>query len=226
MDGDITSYVKNILNATNEYMDILNEYNPFRHQADFTSSIIPEMFFLLMNRIISKIGKDYVVSAQSDVPIECMFGLKGGSKLLYKSKRLDMLVFKRTELIFDSTSYPFIIPIVAMEIKTNLDKNMMAGIEHSVESLKKTFPNCLYYVVTEFSDMALDKLNYASSDIDEIYIIRKQKRASVRNNKEVKHKLDYKLVLEIINSCIRQIESVENEKNPIADRMQTGKLIN
>ncbi|MGO5018232.1 Bpu10I family restriction endonuclease [Segatella copri] len=223
---DIESYITNLVNMTNNYMDFFLQKNPFSHQADFTSSIIPEMFFLLMYRVVKEANLDLHVSAQAGVPIECMFDLHENGRLMYKTKRLDMLVCKKTNIILDEKSYDFVIPLIAMEMKTNLDKNMMSGIENSVTALKKTFPNCLYFVVTEFSDMALDKLNYASSDVDEIYIIRKQKRASVRSKKARRNEIDARLILELATLCHKQIISINDTMDSIDKRMKTGKLIN
>lgn len=223
---ELKEYVTSVVEATNDYMDLFLTKNPFSHQADFTSSIIPEMFFLMMYRVIKDLRLNYIVSAQSEVPIELMFDLQGGSRLMYKTKRLDMLVCKKSQITLDNNLYDFIIPLITMEMKTNLDKNMMSGIENSVSALKRTFPHCLYYVVTELSDMALDKLNYASSDIDEIYIIRKQKRASVRSKKEAKKNIDSALIYEIVSECKHQMSIVDDVVEPIEIRMQTGKLIN
>lgn len=221
---DLNDYVSQIVDATNAYMDVLLTVN-YNHQADFKSSVIPEMFFLILYKIVKTYQEDYFVSAQSDVPIECMFDLQGGSRMMFKTKRLDMLVYKDSQLSLDGATIPFIIPLIAMEMKTNLDKNMMSGIEHSVTALKKTFPNSLYYVVTEFSDMAIDKLNYASSGIDEIYILRQQKRAAVRRDLNLRNSINPELVLEIANHCIQLMEEVHTIIPSTEVRMTTGKLI-
>lgn len=221
----LEEYVFKTVQSTNEYMDLFLTENPFSHQADFTSSIVPEMFFLIMYRLVKSQGLDLMVSAQSEVPIECMFEFRNECKLMYKTKRLDLVVCKRTTITIDESSYEFIIPLISMEMKTNLDKNMMSGIENSVTALKKTFPHCLYFVVTELSDMATDKLNYASSDIDEIYIVRKQKRASVRKNKREKKDIDASLIYEIVSRCLHQLALLNDKIAPIEERMQTGKLI-
>jgi hypothetical protein len=136
-----------------------------------------------------------------------------------------MLVYKLSQLTLDGNSVPFIIPLIAMEMKTNLDKNMMSGIEHSVAALKNTFPNSLYYVITEYSDLAIDKLNYASSGINEIYILRKQKRAEIRRDIENRHLIDVNLVIEIANNCIQQIQKTHRIAPSTDIRMTTGKLI-
>lgn len=217
-------YTVGLVESTNNYLEFLKNFNSC-HQSDFKSSVIPEMFFLLLYKIVKEHNESYFVSAQSDVPIECNFDLQGGSRMMFKTKRLDMLVYKLSQLSLDGFSQDFIIPLIAMEMKTNLDKNMMSGIEHSVEALKKTFPNSLYYVVTEFSDMAIDKLNYASSGIDEIYILRRQKRAEVRRDIDNRNVVDCALVQEIASECIQQMELVHQETPSTEIRMTTGKLI-
>ena len=221
---DLEQYVGQLTESVNDYMDILKDIDII-HQSDFKSSVIPEMFYFLLYKIVKHLGEPYYVSAQSDVPIECMFDLQGGSRMMFKTKRLDMLVYKESVLSLDSNPTQFNIPLIAMEMKTNLDKNMMSGIEHSVTALKKTFPNSLYYVVTEYSDMAVDKLNYASSGIDEIYILRKQKRADVRRNINLRNNINASLVLEIAQQCIKQIQQVHIILPSTDERMTTGKLI-
>jgi len=224
INAPLADYTSQIVAAANDYLELLKSNNSI-HQSDFKSSVIPELFFLLLYKIVKELNEPYFVSAQSDVPIECMFDLQCGSRMMFKTKRLDMLVYKLSDISLDSNSQPFIIPLIAMEMKTNLDKNMMSGIEHSVASLKNTFPNSLYYVVTELSDMAVDKLNYASSGIDEIYILRKQKRAQVRRNANVRNLIDLDLVYEIAQECVSQIQKVHLIIPSTDIRMTTGKLI-
>ena len=89
------------------------------------------------------------------------------------TKRLCVAVVKNNVIKFNDKEYNLSIPLLAIECKTNLDKNMLSGIEFSVSEMKKTFPQCNYFVVTELSDFAVDKLNYASSGINEMYILRK-----------------------------------------------------
>ena len=221
---DLDFYVNQLVESINEYLDVLKDIN-INHQADFKSSVIPEMFFLILYKVVKTYRENYYVSAQSDVPIECMFDLQGGSRMMFKTKRLDMLVYKASQLTLDSNTIQFTIPLIAMEVKTNHDKNMMSGIEHSVTALKKTFPNSFYFVVTEYSDMAIDKLNYASSGIDEIYILRQQKRATVRKDINLRNNINSELVLEIANQCIKLMEDVHIIIPSTEVRMTTGKLI-
>lgn len=223
--ANLEEYVERVVEKTNNYMDFFATSNPFSHQQDFTSSIIPEMFCFIFSRIIEGTDIPLIVQAQNDLPIECMFDLHEGGRLIFKNKRLDLSLCKKSILTLDGVEHDFVIPMLAMEIKTNLDKNMLAGIENSVAALKRTFPNCLYFVVSEFADLATDKLNYASTEIDEIYIIRNQKRASVRGNKNSKNAINSALVIELALKAVELLASFSEEQLTLEQRMKLGKLI-
>ena len=224
-DEELAEFVERIVDRTNNYMDYFANSSPFSHQQDFTSSIIPEMFFFIFSKIIDSTDIPLIVQAQNNLPIECMFDLYDGGRMIFKKKRLDLSLCKKSKLALDGVEHDFVIPVLAMEIKTNLDKNMLAGIENSVAALKRTFPNCLYFVVTEFADLATDKLNYASTDIDEIYVIRNQKRASVRGNKNSKNTINKTLVMEMVSKTASLLKSFSEEQQTIEQRMTLGKLI-
>jgi len=222
---DLAEFIGLVVDETNSYMELFATSSPFSHQQDFTSSIIPEMFYFIFSRIIKDSDIPLIVQAQDDLPIECMFDLHDGGRLLFKNKRLDLSLCRKSVLSLDGVKHNFVIPLIAMEIKTNLDKNMLAGIENSVSALKRTFPKCLYYVVTEFADLATDKLNYASTDIDEIYIIRNQRRTSVRGNKNPKNSINKALVMELALNAVLLMNSFSKEQLTLEERMKRGKLI-
>lgn len=223
--ANLEEFVNRVVDKTNNYMNFFSTTNPFSHQQDFTSSIIPEMFYFIFSRIVESSEIPIIVQAQNNLPIECMFDLCDGGRMLFKNKRLDLSLCKKSKLALDGVSHDFVIPMLAMEIKTNLDKKMLAGIENSVSALKRTFPNCMYFVVSEFADLATDKLNYASTDIDEIYIIRNQKRASVRGNKISQNAINKALVIELALKAVSLLESVSDEQLTLEQRMKSGKLI-
>ena len=223
--ANVEEFVNRVVDKTNNYMNFFSTTNPFSHQQDFTSSIIPEMFYFIFSRIVESSEIPIIVQAQNNLPIECMFDLCDGGRMLFKNKRLDLSLCKKSKLALDGVSHDFVIPMLAMEIKTNLDKNMLAGIENSVSALKRTFPNCMYFVVSEFADLATDKLNYASTDIDEIYIIRNQKRASVRENKISQNSINKALVMELALKAVFLLKSVSDDKLTLEQRMKLGKLI-
>ena len=227
-DGtDLDTYIQNITEATNDYMNIFwpSQNNPFSHQSDFGSSIIPEMLCDIFGAIIKSKGFELDVSAQKDLTIECVFDFTNGGTVRFKNKRVDVSVFKNCRLTLDDNENDFPIPLMAIECKTNLDKNMLSGIEFSVSELKKTFPECHYLVVTELSDFDVRKTNYASSGINEIYVLRKQKRAETRRNPYPRTNIYPELVKEIAELLIQGLDAINANSDSLAQKMQNGKLI-
>lgn len=226
-EDDIKGYIERVVLRTNTYMNYFwpPANNPFSHQADFTSSIIPEMLCTIFENIIKSKGAGLEVSAQKDLTIECTFDISDGGKICFKNKRVDVAVVQQCELAFNGKTTELPIPLLAIECKTNLDKNMLSGIEHSVTELKKTFPTCHYFVVTECSDFDVKKENYASSGIDEMFILRKQKRGVIRRNPELRNPIDASLVCEVAETLISNIDDMSSDTVDLTTRMQNGKLI-
>lgn len=223
---NLETFIQETVEYTNTYLDFLRTINiSFSHQQDFTSSIIPEMLCNIIGKIIQDRDATLEVSAQKKLTIECTFDIANGGIIHFKNKKVDVAAVQPSTLSLNGNTTEFPIPLIAIECKTNLDKNMLSGIEHSVTELKKTFPNCHYYVVTEYSDYDVKKVNYASSGIDEMYILRKQKRAEVRNNPNARKPIDYRLVYEIAQTLIANIDSMRNDQLGLTSRMLNGKLI-
>ncbi len=225
--NDVSGYVTEVTSLVNRYMDSFwpPQNNPFSHQADFISSIIPEMLCMLFGHIISTHGAALEVSAQKDLTIECIFDISSGGTIRFKNKRVYVAVVKPCQLVFNGIDNGLPIPLMAIECKTNLDKNMISGIEHSVNELKKTFPDCHYFVVTEVSDFDVKKSNYASSGIDEMYILRQQKRGPIRRNPELRKPLNSTLVQELAEILVHNIAAMNADVVGLDTRMQNGKLI-
>lgn len=224
---NIPGYISAVPDLVNQYMDHFwsPENNPFSHQADFISSIIPEMLCMLFGHIISAYNAELEVSAQKDLTIECIFDISSGGTIRFKNKRVDVAVVKPCNLVLNGTTTELPIPLMAIECKTNLDKNMISGIEHSVNELKKTFPDCHYFVISELSDFDVKKLNYASSGIDEMCIFRQQKRGVVRRNSRLRNPINQNLVCEVASILIENIIAMNADVVGLEARMQNGKLI-
>lgn len=227
LDKDLGEYIEKITEAVNNYMNIFwpPKNNPFSHQADFGSSIIPEMLCLIFGEIIRMEDSNLEVSAQKDLIIECIFDFTDGGSVRFKKKRVDLAVVKNCKMTLDDSENELPIPLMAIECKTNLDKNMLSGIEFSVGELKKTFPECKYLVVTELSDFNVKKSNYASSEIDEIYVLRQQKRAEARKEPHPRNLINSELVKEIAEMLDGGIKSINQENDALNEKMKRGKLI-
>ena len=186
-------FLKIYAEKTDEYLLFLRNNIFFSHQSDLISSVIPEFFCQLYKIKLLENKKNYNVSGQENLKIDFQLQHNKDKQILFKEKRVDVAVFENVNLDLNLSSSKIIIPIIALEIKVNLDKNMMYGIINTSESIKKLFPNSLYCCVTEFADLDLKTQNFKYSDIDEIYILRKQKRSEYRRNKRL-NKINIELV--------------------------------
>ena len=52
-------------------------------------------------------------------------------------------------MIFNGEKQDIIIPLVSIENKVNLDKNMLYGIINTSSSIKNIFPGSKYFVYTD-----------------------------------------------------------------------------
>lgn len=203
----------------------LDENKKFSHQSDFLSSLLPEYIYLAYKKLILPHHFKFELSTQRDIVIDMSFLPYEENFLFFKQKRVDVAIVKPIVFKIDNEDVHFNAPIVAIEVKTNLDKNMISGVEYSVERLKQTFPLCQFYLISELADFAFGKQNYAGTSIDEILILRKQKRAEVRRNRDSIKPIDIELftehILEVNDFLNRNKNVPENLKN----RMQNGTLI-
>lgn len=222
-------YYIQLSESVEKYFNILKSdiCKVYRHQSDFISSVIPELLHRIFSKICKEFETDFKVSSQKDVIIDCTFDAFNNGRVNFKKKKMDVSITIPIKLNFNGIEYDFAIPVVAIEVKTNLDKNMLSGIEQSVESLKKTFPTCLYFNVSELADFAIDKQNYATTKIDEIFILRKQKRSQIRGkNATLIKPIDVQTIEEIIFNITNHLKDLDVPVEKIKDRMIVGKLIN
>jgi hypothetical protein len=166
-----------------------------------------------------------IVTAQKDIVIECNFDVSAGGRIIEKRKRMDVAILSPGTLSFKDVAIEFWIPAVCVEVKTNIDKNMLSGIESSVETLKRTFPRTKYYAIGEYSDFQIDAQNYAATGIDEILIVRQQKRSAVRRSPGARNPIGEILLTSFLAEVRSHLlESMQTHKN-LATRLPTGRLI-
>ena len=224
--GELT--LKDLLTRTESYYDLIKtkEINKFSHQSDFISSLVPELLCVILRKILNdrKEFQHLRVVAQKDIVIECNFDTSDGGRLIEKRKRMDVAILSPGQLKFNETAIDMYIPAFCAEVKTNIDKNMLSGIESSVETLKRTFPKAKYFAISEFSDFDLKSQNYASTGIDEIFIIRHQKRSDVRKSSASRNPLSEGLISALALEIDAHLLSETALKLNLQTRMSKGKL--
>lgn len=225
----LDNWVRKQVRLINEYLCVLAKPNMtvFNHQSDFKSSVIPELICMIFFQIIQRSNLPLEVNGQNDIIIDLLFSHKNGGQVFPKNKRVDACLLLPCPMVIKGSDVQlkkFGIPLVAVEVKTNLDKNMISGIVHSVEKLKSTFPECKYYVLSEFSDFDTKNQNYSNSSIDEIYFLRKQKRSEFRSTK-VANDISEDLILEFVKSVNESVFFLSEKIENVGDKLNSGKLI-
>lgn len=125
-------------------------------------------------------------------PRKTFAGLTFGSSLadsgaaghpLFREKNQDFVLGRRIQfmLAFDSEfgdaeSHSSYLGYVCAECKTNLDKTMFQEAVATSRDLKMAVPSSLYFLVCEYLDMI--PVSISSTHIDDVLIVRKQKRRS------------------------------------------------
>jgi hypothetical protein len=202
------------------------KFKIFSHQSDFLSSLLPEFLYLLYNKFVIAKFKGFVIETQKDLVIDLSFLPYSTSAVNFKSKRVDVAILKPCLFAVNKQKLnDFHIAMIAVEVKTNLDKNMISGVEYSVQRLKRTFPLCKYYLISELADFAYNKQNYAASAIDEILITRKQKRSEVRQDASKLKAIDADLIHNHLTEVLAYLDDAVKEPTILNKRLKKGKLI-
>ena len=227
-EKDPKKWIEKALNGFEKYYAELKsvKFKIFSHQSDFLSSLLPEFLYILYTKFVISKYKGFIIETQKDLIIDLSFFPHFLPAIDFKYKRVDVAILKPCSLTVNGAiTSDFHIAIVAMEVKTNLDKNMITGVEYSVQRFKRTFPLCKYYLLSEYADFAVDTQNYASTAIDEILITRNQKRAEVRKDLTKIKPINVTLLSEHLKEVLAHIEFNIQKPTLLAQRLKRGKLI-
>ncbi len=95
----------------------------------------------------------------------------------YPTGNLDFVIGKEieSELTAESRSQgqKIVVPAVAVECKTYLDRPRYIESEILAANIKRGFPRCLYIVVSEYLKLNLNQVNVFGSQIDRAYVWRR-----------------------------------------------------
>lgn len=224
---DLGSSITSLAEGLDEYLCLTRtpEADVFVAQSDFRTSIVPEFILRIARRYIALKGHPFSATGQADIPIEIAFDLKRPGLLVPRRQRVDFAIVQNVALEANGQALKgFCIPLFAGESKTYFDKNMISGVAYSVAALKTTFPHCVYVGIGEFADFELGADSYASSEIDEIYILRKQKRSDFRKTK-VANPVSSLLLREIVDQMIETVEDHTKVHIDLKLRVPAGRLI-
>lgn len=123
-----------------------------------------------------------------------------------------------------SYSQEIIIPVVAIECKTYIERNMLDSCSGTASRIKSAMPYCIYIVASEYMKLK-DELPELS-DINEIYILCKASNSDrLKNRKDglAPHKIDEVLIIDLFNKIKGHLNSIWWQPSRA---LETGKIIN
>ena len=117
-----------------------------------------------------------------------------------------------------------VIPVVAIECKTYLERNMLDSCAATAARLKSAMPYCIYIVAAEY--MKMSDTSPELTDIDGVYILCKAKNADRerrKKNNEPPLNIDPELIFDLYERVSRHLNAIWWKPE---DAVATGKIIN
>jgi len=208
-ENELVEKVK-ILNEYKNFVDKLtNEDNYFKMQEKMSSSIMEEFLFYLFKdipSIKSSVEEGLIYMGSANAYTDLSFAPKNIKDfLMYPNvfinyKNQDFTISKFIKCTFECNGEQeyreIIVPTVAIECKTFIPSTMLGQSIYEAQLLKQGNPYSLYIVVAETNALS-DDANLKNIPIDEIFILRKQKRNSQKNKVSDKKPLDYQVIKDL-----------------------------
>jgi hypothetical protein len=206
--AELSKKVK-LLNEYKNYIDLLKENGVFKMQDKIASSVLEEFLFQLFKNIPnikSSIENELIYVGQAKAYTDLSFVPKDfadfvkNTGVYINKKNQDFTISKIVRCIFETNKkqekVDLIVPAVAIECKTFIPSTMLGQSAFEAQRLKQGNPYALYLIVAEQNALSED-VNLKNCPIDEIFILRKQKRNSAKNKVADKKPIDSEVVKEL-----------------------------
>lgn len=211
-----TENISKITKSWNEYNNFIKKNNNkiFTSQSKFESTIIEESIY----RIFKKFEDDIIKVGNTNTYLNMYYSannfndFKNHGVFKYNIKDMDFAIYKEVKLKFGNDNQEKIInvPIIAIECKTYIDKTMLESSVATAEKIKNGNPYCKFYIVTGTYEVDRNVDIIISTQIDQIYILKKYDRNNDIDEKVIK-KL-YEDVENYLNSIWNDIDNnIENK---------------
>ena len=224
-DG-ISTDIKASVKALNNYKKFVKDSNHgYSAQSKFEPTIIEEFFCRLLRL---KLGNEVLhygpVKAYSSLYFDYSNkeSFKKEIQLKINEKNQDIGIYRKETIITKTNGkeHHISVPIVCVECKTYLDKTMLEGSVSTAAKIKNGNPKCLFFIVTETYDVDF-AVDIETSQIDNIYILRKQKRKKKTKDQE-QEQAPNDIQCDVIENLIKHVrDSFDLKAISREDRMRT-----
>lgn len=175
-----------LLNDYRNYIDTKSNY--FKPQDKLESSIIEEFLYLLFKDIPDikdDLNEGLLFMGQTRVYLDLSFAPRNlkdfvtNPGVYINQKNQDFTITKKVGCIFrtakNEEKIELIVSAVAIECKAYIPKTMFDQSAYESQRLKEGNPFTLYIIVAEQNALS-NNVNLKNTKVDEIFILRKQKR--------------------------------------------------
>ena len=117
-----------------------------------------------------------------------------------------------------------VIPVIAIECKTYLERNMLDSCAATARRLKNAMPYCVYIVAAEY--MKMEGAAPELTDIDEVYIMCRRKNSDREARKRSglpPYDIDANLVTDLFERVVRHLKAIWWHPE---DAIENGRIIN
>ena len=124
----------------------------------------------------------------------------------------------------ECSSETIVVPVIAIECKTYIERNMYDSCSGTARRLKSASPYCMYVVAAEY--MKLKDASPELSDIDELYIFCRatnSERADRKKRNEPPHEIAADLMYDLFCMVKKHLHQIWWSPE---DALERGKVIN
>lgn len=173
---DIKKKIK-LISQYYKKVDVLNKLNWITAQSKFRPTILEEFCGFLFKDIpeIKSLGLGFF-----NKKVYAGISIDNKGQPIIKTKDIDFCIGKEIEVDFGEIKTKVIIPIIAIECKTYLDKTMFSESQFTAQKLKQGSPNVRVYVLSEENQVDPKEIpSKGQTPVDQIYIIREEGRGKI-----------------------------------------------
>ena len=124
-----------------------------------------------------------------------------------KTKDIDFCIGKKFDVNIGEDHHPIIIPVIAIECKTYIDKTMLSEAQFTAQKMKQGSPNVKVYCVSERNEIDVDEVpTKGRTPLDQIFIIRGKTTNLVSNDAVFEFFNEIKIALEKLSREVTRIE--------------------
>lgn len=192
-------------------------------QENLRSSMLEEFFCHLFSDLIKRTLETEPTNlflGKTNAYVDLTFAPSSFAEMFIKpnpyihTKDQDFILGVKIELIINANkknevSNEVVIPVVAIECKTYIERNMLDSCSGTASRLKKAMPYCIYVVAAEY--MKLKDEQPELSDINEVYILCKStvsERNALKSNRKPPHLIHEDLILDLYKKIEGHLKSI------------------